>query len=68
MNGSNGGSKPHRESSAKEKDPAVELAQLRARIAQARELMPKGSDVHCGHCFGMGRRAAIAAITGEPEE
>lgn len=46
---------------------ARELAALRARIEKARELAPPGAEIHCGHCFGAGRRAAIATITGENE-
>ena len=41
-----------------------ELRGLRSRIAAARKIKPRGSQLHCGRCFDSGRDEAIGAIEG----
>ena len=44
---------------------AVErLAALEQRISAARNLKPRGGDLHCEDCFQRGRDAVLALLTG----
>jgi hypothetical protein len=43
----------------------AEAPNLAARVAAARHLRPDLREIHCGHCWGTGRDAALRVIEGE---
>lgn len=43
-------------------DPTIELAQLRARISEARMLEPTPAETHCRDCFHRGRNAVLRLL------
>jgi hypothetical protein len=55
-----------REQDSPAEDQADAMAELRARIEQARTVKPsRAVGFHCEDCFRKGRDAAIRVITGE---
>jgi len=52
----------HRIKGPRKPDAAADLA---ARLQAARDMVPsRDEQLHCGHCWGQGRDAAIKAIEG----